>query len=104
MILENNISLLVHDVDFDVVTDGKWLEFIVNQIISNSIKYMDVTGKTERSIEIWAEKGRKQDYVTHKKTTELGYRRPIFQECVTNPLPGKMEESMQSRQEWGCLL
>lgn len=56
LILENNISLLVHDVDFEVVTDGKWLEFIVNQIVSNSIKYMDETGKTERSIEIWAEK------------------------------------------------
>ena len=39
IILSNNISLNVHDIDTYVNTDAKWLEFIVNQIISNSIKY-----------------------------------------------------------------
>ena len=51
LILENNISLNVHEVENVVNTDAKWLEFILNQVISNSIKYR----KTENAvIEIWS--------------------------------------------------
>lgn len=38
-LLANNISLNVEVNDEMVLTDSKWLEFIINQIISNSIKY-----------------------------------------------------------------
>lgn len=38
-ILENNISLKVDNTLCKVYTDSKWLEFIINQIINNSIKY-----------------------------------------------------------------
>ena len=38
-ILENNINLIVDTSAFNVSTDSKWLEFIINQIINNSIKY-----------------------------------------------------------------
>lgn len=38
-ILENGISLKVDNVQRKVLTDGKWLEFIINQLINNSIKY-----------------------------------------------------------------
>lgn len=38
-LLENKINLIVKNVDFKVLTDSKWLEFILNQIINNSIKY-----------------------------------------------------------------
>lgn len=51
LILENNISLNVHDVENVVNTDAKWLEFILNQIISNSIKYRK---KEAAFIEIWS--------------------------------------------------
>ena len=51
LILGNNINLNVHDVDRNVNTDAKWLEFILNQIISNSIKYRR---KEAASIEIWS--------------------------------------------------
>ena len=44
--LRNKDDLLALDIDFKVIscnykvlTDSKWLEFIINQIISNSIKY-----------------------------------------------------------------
>lgn len=33
------INLAVTDVDIEVQTDAKWLEFILNQIMNNSIKY-----------------------------------------------------------------
>lgn len=39
--LENQIELEVRDLDFDVFTDSKWTLFILNQIINNSVKYMD---------------------------------------------------------------
>ena len=48
-ILENNIDFQVENADADVCTDSKWLEFILNQIISNSIKYRDEK-KTDGSV------------------------------------------------------
>ncbi len=38
-ILENKIDYIVENVDVKVLTDSKWLEFILGQIINNSIKY-----------------------------------------------------------------
>ena len=38
-LLENNIHFISQVKDEVVLTDSKWLEFIINQIISNSIKY-----------------------------------------------------------------
>ncbi|MCI8668047.1 MAG: HAMP domain-containing histidine kinase [Lachnospiraceae bacterium] len=43
-LLERNIELIVNDVDKIILTDSKWLEFILNQILNNSIKYIDETG------------------------------------------------------------
>ena len=38
-LLENKIDYIVKNVNVKVLTDSKWLEFILNQIINNSIKY-----------------------------------------------------------------
>lgn len=38
-LLENKIDFSCENLDINVLTDSKWLEFIVNQIINNSIKY-----------------------------------------------------------------
>lgn len=38
--LENDIHLSVSNVRHSVFSDAKWLEFIINQIVSNSIKYV----------------------------------------------------------------
>lgn len=38
-LLANQIELQVENVKHLVMTDGKWLEFVLNQLISNSIKY-----------------------------------------------------------------
>lgn len=50
VILEKNISLEVNCQNEIIVSDEKWLEFIINQIINNSIKYMD--NKKEKVIKI----------------------------------------------------
>ena len=38
-LLAANIDFVVENVDFNVYTDAKWLEFILGQILGNSIKY-----------------------------------------------------------------
>lgn len=38
-LLMNDIDLNVSDIGYTVLTDSKWLEFMINQIVSNSIKY-----------------------------------------------------------------
>lgn len=42
-LLENNIDFKVDDISAYVNTDKKWLEFILNQIINNCIKYKKST-------------------------------------------------------------
>ncbi len=42
--LEKNINLAVENVTYDIYTDTKWLEFMLNQILSNSIKYTKDNG------------------------------------------------------------
>lgn len=37
--IQRKIKLEIQDVDAIVYSDGKWVEFIINQIIGNSIKY-----------------------------------------------------------------
>lgn len=38
-LLDNKVDFNVEDINYKVYTDSKWLEFILNQIINNSIKY-----------------------------------------------------------------
>uniref|UniRef100_I5AXQ6 histidine kinase n=1 Tax=Eubacterium cellulosolvens (strain ATCC 43171 / JCM 9499 / 6) TaxID=633697 RepID=I5AXQ6_EUBC6 len=46
-------EIAARDLDILVMTDEKWLEFMLGQIISNSIKYCDAERKLK--LEIWAE-------------------------------------------------
>lgn len=39
ILLENHIAIEMEDADALVYTDGKWIEFVINQIVSNAIKY-----------------------------------------------------------------
>ncbi len=38
-LLDNKVDYIVRNINYKVYTDSKWLEFILNQIINNSIKY-----------------------------------------------------------------
>ena len=38
-LLENEIEFICNNLNYNVLTDSKWLVFILNQIINNSIKY-----------------------------------------------------------------
>ncbi|WP_373599816.1 sensor histidine kinase [Paraclostridium bifermentans] len=53
-IINNGIEPIIGDLDFYILSDSKWIEFIIGQVISNSIKY-----KSDNSqIEFWAEKAK----------------------------------------------
>lgn len=39
LFIYNNIKLIMEDLDFEVLTDKKWLGLVIEQILSNSIKY-----------------------------------------------------------------
>lgn len=48
----HQLKLNLHDLDKTVLTDSKWLEFIINQIINNSFQYSQ--NQNEATIEIFA--------------------------------------------------
>ena len=53
--LVNNILIEVDNLEVVVATDEKWVIFIINQIINNSMKYMD---KEEKKIQMKAVEGK----------------------------------------------
>lgn len=59
-ILEGQIDFTVENVDMTVTSDIKWLEFMLNQIVSNSFKY--AKPKERLKINIFAEE---EQYVTY---------------------------------------
>jgi len=52
-LLENKIDINVGEMSQTVMTDGKWFEFILNQILNNSIKYK--SNKRQPVIDVFAE-------------------------------------------------
>lgn len=50
-LIESKISIETHDLDYTVFTDIKWTDFILGQIISNSMKYKSDNAKLTFSAE-----------------------------------------------------
>lgn len=53
-LLEQGMDLVVENVDIQVVTDEKWLEFILNQLVNNSMKYKKAQCPEPALLRIWA--------------------------------------------------
>ena len=66
-LIHNRININTHELDKQVNTDSKWIVFILNQIIQNSIKYKS------SEIEIYAEQG-KENIVLHIKDNGIGIK------------------------------
>lgn len=58
-LLEKKIELIVSEIDAIVLTDSKWLEFILNQILNNSIKYSRTNGEAQIQISVTIEENNK---------------------------------------------
>lgn len=70
-LIQEKVSLNLHDLDEEVNTDAKWIIFILNQIIQNSVKYMDKD--REKEIEIYSEV-RKESITLHIKDNGIGIK------------------------------
>jgi len=72
VLIQEKVLLNLHDLEIEVNTDSKWIIFIMNQIIQNSIKYK----KQEQSLEIemYAEKG-KENVILHIKDNGIGIKK-----------------------------
>lgn len=57
--IKSKIKLSLENLDYYIYTDTKWMEFIINQVISNSIKYRSENPK----INIYAVKNKNNTYL-----------------------------------------
>ncbi|MFR1707746.1 MAG: sensor histidine kinase [Clostridium sp.] len=69
VLIEKGIRIELENVDKIVYADSKWVEFILNQIISNSIKYMNLpnTSKDENRDKKYKNRGCIKVYCINKK-------------------------------------
>ncbi len=70
ILISNKISIDIHDVDNIVYTDTKWIYFILNQIIHNSVKYANDDNKL---IEIYS-KNSKENVILYLKDNGIGIK------------------------------
>ncbi len=65
--IAKKINLNFENIDFNVITDEKWISYIIDQIINNSCKYMYEGGR----IDIWGEENDKE-ITLHIKDNGIG--------------------------------
>jgi len=70
-LIREKAVLNMHDLDYSVSTDHKWIVFILNQIIQNSIKYKKPNVNLE--IEIYAKK-KKENSILFIKDNGIGIK------------------------------
>ena len=71
MLIGEKISINTHDLELKVNTDSKWVVFILNQIIQNSIKYRKVEEHSE--FEIYSKVG-KENIILYIKDNGIGIK------------------------------
>jgi len=72
VLIQNKIVVNIHDLEKTVNTDSKWIVFILNQIIQNSIKYKKRNDNCE--IEMYASQG-KENVVLYIKDNGIGIKK-----------------------------
>lgn len=72
VLIHEKISINIHDLQLEVNTDNKWIGFILNQIIQNSIKYRKQNCYLE--IEIYAKQG-KENIILYIKDNGRGIKK-----------------------------
>lgn len=72
VLITEKVTINLHDIDNKVSTDSKWIVFILNQIIQNSVKYK----KEDESlkIEIYSTK-HKENIILHIKDNGVGIKK-----------------------------
>ncbi len=68
-LIENKVLIKVHNLDYSVNTDSKWIMFILNQITENSIKY-----KSSNSVLEFYGKKNKDNVILYIKDNGIGIK------------------------------
>ena len=71
-LIQEGVKIDIHDVDIYVATDSKWIVFILNQIIQNSIKYKK--NNNDNEIEIYSRKN-KDNIILYIKDNGIGIKK-----------------------------
>ncbi len=71
ILIQNKMIINIHDLEKTVHTDSKWIVFILNQIIQNSVKYKKQDNNSE--IEIYSKQG-KENVVLYIKDNGIGIK------------------------------
>ena len=71
ILIQEKVTINIHDVNIDVFTDSKWTIFILNQIIQNSIKYK---GTKQLELELFA-KNNTENVTLCVKDNGIGIRK-----------------------------
>lgn len=72
VLIHEKVSINIHDIELEVNTDSKWIVFILNQIIQNSIKYKKQDENLE--IEIYGKAG-KENVILYIKDNGIGIKK-----------------------------
>lgn len=72
MLIQEKISIKLHDLEIEVNTDSKWIIFILNQLIQNSVKYRKQEENSE--IEIYARQG-KENVILYIRDNGMGIKK-----------------------------
>jgi signal transduction histidine kinase len=78
MLIHARVRMDVHDVDDTVLTDEKWIRFILGQLLDNAVKYR--RPDEPQVVEIWGERrdvgGAREAYVLHVQDSGRGIAEP----------------------------
>jgi len=91
LLLASKIKIEKRDLSYEVITDAKWIEFILGQVVNNSIKYAK---DKNNKIEFYGEK-REESVILNIKDYGIGISESdidrVFDKCFTG-INGRMEK------------
>ena len=72
VLIQEKVEINTHDLDMTVNTDSKWIVFILNQIIQNSVKYRNKG--IESNLKIYSKQG-KENVILYIKDNGIGIKK-----------------------------
>lgn len=85
LLIGANTSINLYDLDVEVNTDNKWIVFILNQIIQNSVKYKKTN--TSLELEIYTKK-QKENIVLYVKDNGIGIKQGEIEKIFDKSFTG----------------
>lgn len=82
-----------------VESDGKWLSFVVNQLVVNGVKYSADTGKAIT----FTSYHRGQNIVLEIRDRGGAFPNKISSGCLIRTIPVKTADNSVNRQEWASI-